>query len=807
MGKEQLKKYLQTCKKAQDKKITLFFDIETLRYNIEHAEKNDSPSDNKNMMYAFAVSFFYNNKEQWVNFPNTYYFLEFLFDAMSTNGVPSYNGAIELIAHNNNKYDNHFLIFDLKYHYDVVIENMYLKNAITNQNTKKLTQYNTKSKRSGVILEKRVKSKNNVDFILFLNGLKFQFVDNVLKTNASIDTLGKKLLDKNLIPSDYLKTDYVYDKYDVMHDMTDDEAKAYCLYVFNNLTEQENIYIRNDVYILAFSVKYYTSIYPNFDYSMLTLTSNISKMFNDNDITSVQMLNRTISEPKLSIRYTDYFIGDENFYDYLKSFYKGGMNLYNPRYLNQILNESAFGIDINSSYPFSMDNHLIPTFLDYYKVYDKPTDIKVIFNDKRYYLYRMTQEEFNNSILENIQSDIIKQMLVKYYTNSLNDYVNINTYTLKIINMFSSVKIDNIKVLSVVIYECIEFGSRDFLFKNYYTKTQGSLDNKIIMHSPYEYEILDEINEHPFSDEEIYISKVYNNGAYGIPALRPYFNLFRIMENKEDYENIQNGFKNTERNIMFSIFVTSVSLYNLLKPLSYLTPSEIDECFLYCDTDSLYLLSKIKHKLPSSLFDDISLGAWSYDVEEITQFFVLNHKKYAYYNNDINKKTGKPKGIVFKSGGIELTSFSLFENSKGELQKSPTNSLTGEVHSPITFNRFIEEQFHHGVKVKSKKSIMNKQGVITIYDSDVLIEMGRNYPTHFSEILTNRKKNMLSTIKEDFIQNDIEYDDVLFLETELGVFSISELFYEKEPVKHKKPLFMLRAFYGHIKEQILQEEL
>lgn len=806
MQKEQLKRYLQTCKKAQDKKITLFFDIETLRYNIEQAEKENKPTKNKNMMYAFAVSYFFNNKEHWCNFPNTYYFLEFLFDSLSTNGVPSYNGNIELIAHNNNKYDNHFLIYDLKYHYDIAIENMYLKNAVVNQNTRKISDYKTKSSRSGVILEKRVKSKNNVDFIMFLNGLSFRMVDNVLKTNASIDTLGKKLHDKSLIPEEYLKTDYVYDKYDIQADMSDSQAKAYCLYVFNNLTEQENIYIRNDVYILAFSVRYYTTIYPNFDYSMLTLTSNISKMFNDNDITSVQMLNRTISEPKLSIRYTDYFIGDENFYDYLKSFYKGGMNLYNPRYLNQILNVEAFGIDINSSYPYSMDNHLIPTFLDYYKVYDVPTDIKIVFNDKRYYLYRMTQEDFNNSILENIESNIIKQMLVKYYTNSLNDYVNINTYTMKIINMFSKVKINNIKVLSVVIYECIEFGSREFLFKNYYTKTQGSLKNKIVMNSPYDYEILDEINEHPFSDEEIYISKVYNNGAYGIPALRPYFNLFRLMENKEDYENLQNGFKNTERNIIFSIFVTSVSLYNLLTPLSFLSPSEIDECFLYCDTDSLYLLKKIEHKLPHHLFDDISLGAWSYDVKDISKFFILNHKKYAYFSNDINSKTGLPKGIVFKSGGIELASFSLFQNSKGELKKSPINLTTKEKHSPISFERFINEQFHHSVAVKSKKSIMNEQGVITIYESDVLMEMGKDYPILFSEIIMNRKRNMLTAIKEDFIQNDIEYDDVLFIESEVGVFSISELFYEKETIKNKKPLFMLRSYYAHVKEHILQEE-
>ncbi|WNM55665.1 DNA polymerase [Staphylococcus phage S-CoN_Ph36] len=42
-----------------------------------------------------------------------------------------------------------------------------------------------------MILEKRVKSSINLDLLMFLNGFKFNIIDNFMKTNTSIATLGK----------------------------------------------------------------------------------------------------------------------------------------------------------------------------------------------------------------------------------------------------------------------------------------------------------------------------------------------------------------------------------------------------------------------------------------------------------------------------------------------------------------------------------------------------------------------------------------------------------------------------------------
>src|SRR5699024_12657234 len=135
---------------------------------------------------------------------------------------------------------------------------------------------------------------------------------------------------------------------------------------------------------------------------------------------------------------------------------------------------------------------------------------------------------------------------------------------------------NKLPVMSYDVYDCEYLGSREQIEEFYFVKTQGSLDKKIECNNPYDIKVTNEENTKQYSREEIDNSKVNLNGLYGIPALRPYFNLFRKNE-EDEYYNIENGHKNAERNIVFSIFVTSVSLWNLLDPLKYLTQEEIDE--------------------------------------------------------------------------------------------------------------------------------------------------------------------------------------------------------------------------------------
>src|SRR5699024_1075342 len=126
-----------------------------------------------------------------------------------------------------------------------------------------------------MILEKRSKSSINLEMIICIYGEKFETEDNWVKTNSSISMLGKKLKRLGVVTDDELKTYFDYLKYNLKKDLTDEQAREYAQEIYNQLSNDELVYIRNDVILLAKSVYYYSDIFKGFDYSKKTFTSNI----------------------------------------------------------------------------------------------------------------------------------------------------------------------------------------------------------------------------------------------------------------------------------------------------------------------------------------------------------------------------------------------------------------------------------------------------------------------------------------------------------------------------------------------------
>lgn len=756
-------------KNRQEKSIKIVFDIETLQYN--EADGRLKPSNYKNVTYSFAIGYFDEEDIKVVIYPSSKHFFDEVIQAFSKwKKAP----RIELIAHNTNKYDNHFLRFDLIHFYNLPVKNLYLKNATREGNvlTSRKAQLKAKEK-EGLILEKRIKSSNNLELTFFINRIEFTTIDNYVKTNASIKTLGKKLLNLGLITEDDLKTDFNYTEFNKDYDMTDDEAFTYATKVFNNLTSDQLYYIRNDIIILAETVLNYTLLFKGFDYSKITFTSNILTYYNDKDLTSYQLL-KSVGEgkDKKHLKYTDYHIGKENFYDYLKSFYAGGLNFYNDRLVGKILSDPTIAMDINSSYPYVMHNYNVPTFLKDYEIFENNTLIEIVYNDD-FFLYRMDKKLFDYEIIDKIESRILRQILVKYYTS--NDYVNINSYTLKMIENITGIRITHLTVLSYVSFECLPFASKDKIAEKYHVKTQGSSDKKVQFNDPYNIIETNEENIEKFSIGEIDISKVILNGLYGIPALRSHFNIFRWVA--DDLQNIPNGYENNERNIVFSVFVTAVSLYNLLDPLKYLTQQEIDKYFIYCDTDSLYLNKKVENKLSSNLFHKNHLGKWTMDHNNIKKFTVLNHKKYAYLVYDEKKQKDI---IVVKSGGIPNDTFNF----------------------KVSFETFVKDQFSDNVQIVNQKSIYNKQGTISIYKGKTDLKKGSGYRVFsYDERLDNLKNEMMEEIRNS---GDGSIPDLLYIESNLGSFSMSELFPHEHDIENKKSLYFLKMLEYNIRTNYLQ---
>ena len=753
-----------------ERTLTLYWDIETLAYNKIEGRKK--PTQYKNVTYSVAIGW---NDDGRINvevFPNfETFFNTFLEYSKRKDTITKSKTNIQMIAHNCNKYDNHFLEYDLIRSFNATVENLYMTSAETNEETINLKQAKIQAKEDNVILEKRVKSSVNLDMTFFLNGFKFDIVDNFMKTLTSISTLGKKLKDSGYLTDDQLKTEFKYDIFDIEGDMTYSQAKDYALKCFDKLTPEQMTYIYNDVIILGQSHIHYSDIFPNFDYSAMTFSVNILRSYLGNPLTSYQLLNKFGND---QTPLTDYQFHNINYYDYVKGFYKGGLNMYNPKYINQIIKEDCFSIDINSSYPYVMYHEKIPTFINDFNEYETETVVKTNLKNKNCWsLYKMTKQSFNIDILMKIKSQMVKKILVKYYnTVAEHDqlYVNINTNTLRMIEGLTGLKLNKIAVMSYITYDCVYFGARDQIHDYYFIKTQGKMNKKIIMKTPYDYTITDEDNDILYSDEEILLAKTNLNGLYGIPALRSHFNLFRRDETGELY-NMINGYKNTERNLLFSTFVTSQSIYNLLEPLQALTQEEIDDNFIYCDTDSLYLKSKIKHKINPNLFDPISLGKWDIENERIVNMFVLNHKKYAYL---------KPNGkIKVASAGIPLSAFN-------------TNQ---------SFKDFIKNDFHHGKVVYNNKSIYNEQGTISIYPSQTNIEKGSDYPSLFTDMLEEEKQSILEEVRANYDPQD--YDDILYIESNIGTFSINDLYPVYNPIETKSSIKILAMIHEHIKNDLL----
>ena len=442
------------------KHMYLYWDIETLNYNkIAGRQK---PTKYKNVTYSVAIGWYDGQHIDVEVFPSFKAFYQSFFDyAKRRDTITKSKTTINMIAHNCNKYDNHFLLHDTQHFFgdDLIIENLYMKSADDNSNTININEAKLLSKETNVILEKRVKSSINLDLMMYLKGFKFNIIDNFMKTNTSIATLGKKLKDGGYISEDDLKTDFQYDVFDVEHDMTDQQAYAYAYECFHQLTESQMTYIRNDVIILGMCHIHYSDIFPGFDYSAMTFSVNIMKSYINNETTRLQLLNK---KGKQKISYTDFTFFDMNFYDFIKGFYRGGLNMYNSRYLDTIIDEECFSIDINSSYPYVMYHEKLPMYIYDFDEFEKPTSINVDLDNRDVYsLYKMDKVTFNRTILRYIESDLIKQCLVKYYNND-KKFVNINTNTLRMIRDLTGITFDKIKVFAFVCYECEYFGARDY---------------------------------------------------------------------------------------------------------------------------------------------------------------------------------------------------------------------------------------------------------------------------------------------------------------------------------------------------------
>ena len=156
--------------------------------------------------------------------------------------------------------------------------------------------------------------------------------------------------------------------------------------------------------------------------------------------------------------------------------------------------------------------------------------------------------------------------------------------------------------------------------------------------------------------------------------------------------------------------------------------------------------------------------------DDLKNFYVLNHKKYCYTDED-----GK---INIRAGGIPKDSFNI----------------------DMTFEKFVQTQFSHGVEIPTIKSIYNEQETISIYPSITKLELGTGYRIKSAgKLYQQMKKIIFEQVRENV---DKFTDDALYIESEIGTFSLADFFPLTHEVESKKDLVFLKISQSKIKNQI-----
>src|SRR5699024_2543927 len=151
-------------------------------------------------------------------------------------------------------------------------------------------------------------------------------------------------------------------------------------------------------------------------------------------------------------------------------------------------------------------------------------------------------------------------------------------------------------------------------------------------------------------------------------------------------------------------------------------------------------------------------------------FYVINNKKNEYVN--------KKNKIQEKAGGIPNDSF----------------------NRNLPFDEFIRTQFSDGVEIKTLKSIYNNQETISIYPSITHLEIVQGNRIYSSDKLYDRMKyKMFEYIRK---QVDEFNSDVLYIESIIGTFSLSDMYPFTHEIKQKEPLIFLELKQEQIRNII-----
>lgn len=417
------------------------------------------------------------------------------------------------------------------------------------------------------------------------------------------------------------------------------------------LTDEEIEYIKNDVKIVAYAIKYFHS------QGLTRMTIGSCALNEYKKIISKRKFERYYPTPK--------------YHKDVKQSYRGGFTYLNPKFAGKTVKEGVV-FDVNSLYPWAMYECRLP--------YSQPIFFEGKYKeDILYPLYTQMfrcQFEIKKGKIPTIQIKSGYNFLAnEYLTSSGDTEVTLCLNSIDLELFFEQYNVYNIEYISGW-----KFRATQGLFKDYIEKWSTN-----------------KINAKKEGNHGLYlISKLFLNSLYGkfgtdtqIKSKIPYLG-------EDDVIHYHDG-EMEERDGVYVALASFITSYARRKTITSAqrimddyNSGKSDIEFIYADTDSLHCLSP-GHKIPEGLdIDATRLGAWKYEskfnkAKFLRQKCYIENSTEDVYNENPEYElkvtvSGMPKSCY---PYVNFNNFKIGASYKGKL--GPKNVQGGVVLTDVDF--------------------------------------------------------------------------------------------------------------------------
>lgn len=104
------------------------------------------------------------------------------------------------------------------------------------------------------------------------------------------------------------------------------------------------------------------------------------------------------------------------------------------------------------------------------------------------------------------------------------------------------------------------------------------------------------------------------------------------------------------------------------------------------------------------------------------------------------------------------------------------------------------------MRIKNLKNIKNNQGTISLYNSFTELQTGSHYSLYMEDELRDM---LIDSILNNIRKKDtLDNEDILYIESSFGTFSLNEIWNKKFPIDDKLSIYEFKQINNFIYQQL-----